>query len=72
MYIVQSPTLLDKKMPSLKSRDWHVLAGNRTSASAEGGDHSSKELNEQPVNSYSERDMAPPSACGYLNVHEHT
>ncbi len=54
MYNVQSPTLLDKKLPNLKSQDWPVLAGNRTLASAEGGEHSSKDLFEQPVYNYSE------------------
>jgi hypothetical protein len=38
-----------------------------------GGEHSRKEPSRQLVNSYSELlHMAPPSACGYMNIHEHT
>ncbi len=50
--------------------------------SAMGGEHSSKELFEQLINSYLEhlhlspRHGSPPpppsSACGYMNIHEHT
>ncbi len=40
--------------PKLDVRDWHVFARNRTRASVVGGEHSSKELFEQRVNTCSE------------------
>jgi hypothetical protein len=47
-------------------------AESQTRASTVGGEHSSNEIFEQRVNSYSEHPHMSPIACGYMNIHELT
>jgi hypothetical protein len=53
------------------SRNWHFSAGNQTRASAVIGEHSSKVIFKQHVNSYLEY-LHKRHCTRYMNIHKHT